>query len=276
MSSLEARVLLLIEDNSGDARLVADLLEGPPADDYKIIHVTRVLEGVRALRSAAVDVIVLDLRLPDSDGIDTVRIVREIAAQTPIVVLTGNNDEALALACLDAGAHDYLRKDDLRPQNLRRAIGYAITRVREAQLRDLEATLNRYRDLSSATQTTTVTASLAGSGAILARSPASFREVVDAYFRLIEPYLNREDDCVDPGGTMKEGIVTMLGDFGGGPRDLIDVHLAALERALAGRDDAHTRSVVAGSRVLALEMMGLLVDYYRVGQRRTFSGGAKT
>ena len=63
-------------------------------------------------------------------------------------------------------------------------------------------------------------------------------------------------------------FVTELGDLGGGPRDLLDMHVAALDRALALYQDPHARAIVYESRLLALQMMGLLVDYYRVGHRR--------
>jgi hypothetical protein len=67
-----------------------------------------------------------------------------------------------------------------------------------------------------------------------------------------------------------ELVIAALRAANGGPRDLLDVHLAALESALARNGETHGRSVVFEARLLALEMMGLLVDYYRVGHRRRF------
>jgi CheY-like chemotaxis protein len=226
-----------------------------------------------ALRSTDVDVVVLDLRLPDCEGIDTVRAVREIEREVPIVVLTGSDDEKLAIACIDAGAQDYLPKTEVRPQALRRAIGYAITRIRDAQVRRLEETLASYRTLSSATQRTVVTAALAGSGAVAHRNPEAFEAIVRSYYGLIEPYMLREAELVDAPQAAKEVIVTALGEVNGGPRDLLDMHLATLDRALALHQGPHARSIVFESRLLALEMMGLLVDFYRVGHRRRFTEG---
>ena len=71
-------------------------------------------------------------------------------------------------------------------------------------------------------------------------------------------------------------MVTQLGDASGGPRDLLDVHVAALDQAMALFTDAHASTLVFEARLMALEMMGLLVDYYRVGLRRRFTQGNQT
>jgi CheY-like chemotaxis protein len=242
---------------------------------YRIRHAARMAEAVQELRSTAVDVVVLDLRLPDCSGLETIRRIRSVTEQIPIVVLTGSDDEALAQSCIDAGAQDYLAKSETNSRNFRRAVGYAITRVREAQLADLRATLERYRSLSSSAQSTTVTAGLAGAGPISVRQPAIFARIVREYLALLEPYLARATTRVVAPREAQERITTLIGDAGGGPRDFLDVHVAALDQAVSRKDDALARSLVFEARLLALEMMGLLVDYYRVGQRRRFDEGAR-
>lgn len=268
MMDSKARVLLLVEDNPGDADLVAELLSEPSRERYRIIHVSRLDDGIEILRSQTVDVVVLDLALPDCSGLASLQAMRAQEKSVPIVVLTGTDDDELAHACIDAGAQDYLPKSEIRAQSLRRAIGYAISRLREAQVRELQAVLERFRALSSATQRTTVTAAIAGSGAVAMRDPRTFEQLVSSYFVLLEPYLHRQADTVVAPRTAMERIIAALGDVGGGPRDLLDVHVAALERALTRHPDDHSQSIVLEARLLALEMMGLLVDYYRVGHRR--------
>lgn len=260
--------VLLVEDNPGDALLVTEMFDQAEPDRYQVVHVPRLADAIDTLRTEDVDVVVLDLRLEDSSGLDGVRVLREAASQVPIVVLTGSDDEQLALACIDAGAQDYLAKAEARAHTLQRAIGYAITRIREAQLHELQKTLERYRALSSSAQGTTVTAALAGSGAVSVRHPDAFETLVRAYGTLLEPYLQRRSETVNAPRRDLERIVTELGDAGGGPRDLLDLHVTALDRAIAIQPDPHSRSIVFEARLLALEMMGLLVDYYRVGQRR--------
>lgn len=272
----QTRVLLLVEDNPGDAELVKTLLSDARDGGFEIVHVPLLSEAVEKLRSTPIDVVVLDLRLPDCAGPEGVRAVRATAGEIPIVVLTGTDDERVAMECLDAGAQDYLAKAEAHAQNLRRSIGYAITRIREAQLRDLRDTLEGYRALSSATQRTTVTAAIAGSGAIAARQPALFEKLIADYMTILDSYVGRAAERPGNEREMLERVVTVLGDASGGPRDLLDVHVAALDRAIAARGDLHARPLMFEARLLALEMMGLLVDYYRVGQRRRFSEGARS
>ena len=132
----EAGTVLLVEDNPADADLIGEYLDEPAGDRYEIVHAGRLSDAVERLRAGAVEVILLDLRLPDSTGLATVRAVRNAAGEVPIVVLSGISDERLALDCIDAGAQDYLLKEELRARSLRRAIGYAITRRREAKVRE--------------------------------------------------------------------------------------------------------------------------------------------
>ncbi len=271
-----ARVLLLVEDNPGDADLVRDMLSTAGSERFEILQAPTVAGAIRSLQDDSVDVIVLDLRLPDCGGVDSVKAIRAVTSSAPIIVLTGADDDALALACIEAGAQDYLHKGEVRPQGLRRAIGYAVGRMREQQLHEMQDTLLRYRSLSTASQGTAVTAALAGSGAVSLRNPQLFARIVANYYRLLEPYLLRETEHLNAPRADKEQVVTQLGDASGGPRDLLDVHVAALDQAMALFTDAHASTLVFEARLMALEMMGLLVDYYRVGLRRRFTQGNQT
>ncbi|WP_431104291.1 ATP-binding protein [Roseateles noduli] len=128
--------ILLVEDNDGDADLITDLLaEGGTVPPRPVLRAARLDEAVRALQQQRMSAILLDLRLPDGEGIDCVKAVRAQARDTPIVVLTGLEDDQLALSCMTAGAQDYLSKQDVRPRSLLRAIDYAIVRAREGRER---------------------------------------------------------------------------------------------------------------------------------------------
>lgn len=127
--------LLLVEDNPADADLVQELLELAGGESYRVILATRVAQALEQLSRNQIDAVLLDLRLPDASGVETVRSVQTAAEEIPIIVLTGTDDEQLAISCIDAGAQDYLHKGDIQPAVLRRAIGYSITRSREAKVR---------------------------------------------------------------------------------------------------------------------------------------------
>ncbi|MBO9685365.1 hybrid sensor histidine kinase/response regulator [Roseateles chitosanitabidus] len=128
--------ILLVEDNDGDADLITELLaEAAPSPPRPVVRATRLSEAVALLERHRVAAVLLDLHLPDAAGIECVSAVRAQARDTPIVVLTGMEDDALALSCMTAGAQDYLSKQDVRPRTLVRAIDYAEARTREARVR---------------------------------------------------------------------------------------------------------------------------------------------
>ena len=92
--------------------------------------------------------VIVDLKLPDAQGTEAVDALHIVASNVPIIVLTQLQDEELAFKCIDAGAQDFLYKDDVHENTLRRAIRFAILRHRESQekmmlLRQLEATLTK-------------------------------------------------------------------------------------------------------------------------------------
>lgn len=266
--------VLLVEDNPADADLVEELLEqaSEGAERYSLVRSARLSDAIEKLRSQPIDVVLLDLRLPDGAGVSSVHAIRAVNQQIPIVVLTGTDDEQLATSCISAGAQDYLCKGDIKPIPLRRSLGYAISRLREAQLREISATLSGFRALSNQTSRTSVTAALAGTGAVRFRYPSGFSELVQAYAQLLALYCDDSLSRLEKPREAMERVVTALGDSGAGPRDLIDVHVTALDQAIATAKDRRANALMYEGRLLALEMMGLLVDYYRVGLRRQRPG----
>ena len=124
--------ILLVEDNPGDADLVAEYLADAdvPGVATSLRHVDRVAAAIASLRGRQPDVILLDLLLPDADGLDAVHAVRSAAPGVPIVVLTGMARHALAIDAVRRGAQDYLLKGRFDGDSLLRAIRYAIERER--------------------------------------------------------------------------------------------------------------------------------------------------
>jgi len=121
--------ILLIEDNPGDARLLREMLkEQRSATNIELKHVERMSEAEAHLAEHSVDVILLDLGLPDAQGLDAVRRAFAAAPRVPLVVLTGLDDETLALQALQEGAQDYLVKGQIETRGLLRALRHAIER----------------------------------------------------------------------------------------------------------------------------------------------------
>jgi diguanylate cyclase (GGDEF)-like protein/PAS domain S-box-containing protein len=131
--------VLLIEDNPGDARLVKEMLIDEGANKFSLAHVGLIREGLSLLRDEDYHVVLLDLSLPDGHGLDTIRQVCAEAPHLPVVILTGFDDETIAIRAVQEGAQDYLVKGQMDSNLLARAIRYAIERKRaEEKLRESE------------------------------------------------------------------------------------------------------------------------------------------
>jgi len=122
------RLLLVVEDNPGDARLLREMFNDQDANQTEVTHVESMSEAEIHLAEHPVDVILLDLGLPDARGLEAVQRTQVAAPRVPLVVLTGLDDEALAVQALQQGAQDYLIKGQIEGRGLLRALRYAIER----------------------------------------------------------------------------------------------------------------------------------------------------
>ena len=143
--NLEGIRVLLVEDNPGDARLFQELVRDTGADRVKLEHVTRLSAALDRLSNDTFDVILLDLSLPDEQGLATLTRTHAHAPNVPIVVLTGLDDEALAVKAVRAGAQDYLVKGRVDGDLLIRSMRYATERARAVEA--LERREEHYRSL---------------------------------------------------------------------------------------------------------------------------------
>lgn len=120
--------VLLVEDSKGDAILIEKLLTQAALDAYDVQHVTNLAATLKILAENEFDVVLLDRSLPDTTGFNGLHSIQNVAPKLPIIFLTGYNDEALALSAVAQGAQDYLYKDKVDSQVMKRAIQYAIQR----------------------------------------------------------------------------------------------------------------------------------------------------
>jgi PAS domain S-box-containing protein len=139
------RVVLLIEDNPGDARLMREYLSDPAGASFALEHVTTLAQGLERLGAGGIDLVLLDLSLPDSPMPETFRRAHLAAPDVPIIVMSGLDDEKFAIQTVQEGAQDYLVKSHVDTRLLVHAMRYAIERKRAeealAQERDLFHTL---------------------------------------------------------------------------------------------------------------------------------------
>src|ERR1700722_1955900 len=137
--------ILVLEDNPGDLFLLEESLHGTDLAIAEISHATTIADAKVILASQRVDLLFLDLSLPDSFGLESYTGLQGLTQRVAVVLLTGLNDTKIALQALVLGAQDYLIKGDFDEKLLSRAIRYSLERLRNLQtLRDSE---ERYRGL---------------------------------------------------------------------------------------------------------------------------------
>jgi signal transduction histidine kinase len=146
--------ILLIEDSETDVLLLRDAFADLDGFAHELTHVQRLAEGLTQLKEKSFDVVLLDLGLPDSQGVDTFTKLHRHTPNVPVLVLTALNDEFVGVRAMKLGAQDYLIKNLVQPRSLARAIRYAIERQRstaeliqsQRQLRHLAARLQDVRE----------------------------------------------------------------------------------------------------------------------------------
>ena len=140
--------ILIVEDNPGDVHLVREFLKSSGID-FSLKSVSTVKETINQCAREDFDILLLDLGLPDSKGLETLIKIKEKIFKSPIVVMTGLDDEDIALESLRTGAQDYLVKNNLNSENILRSIKYSIERKKIEEL--LKKNTRQFSILSSAT-----------------------------------------------------------------------------------------------------------------------------
>jgi len=136
--------ILLIEDNPADVTLINEILKEARLGRFDLVTADRLSKCPHLIEVSAPDVILLDLGLPDSKGLDTIRRVSAWKLSIPVIVLTGLTDDLIGLEAVKLGAQDYLVKDEVDPSGLDKSIRYAIERKKSFQaLRESEERYSR-------------------------------------------------------------------------------------------------------------------------------------
>jgi diguanylate cyclase (GGDEF)-like protein/PAS domain S-box-containing protein len=140
VSKRPIKIMLLVEDNPGDARLIQEMFIDQGLQKVELKHVECMEDAEKCLALRAIDIILLDLGLPDVQGLEAVRRARKAAPGVPLVVLSGMDDESMAIQAMKEGAQDYLIKGQIEPRELVRALRYAVERkiIEEALFEEKE------------------------------------------------------------------------------------------------------------------------------------------
>ncbi|MGB0384652.1 MAG: response regulator [Ardenticatenaceae bacterium] len=262
--------VLLIEDNFDDANLLREILTEIIMPRFEFRHVERLSDALQFLDSENFDVILLDLSLPDTQGLKTLVRLRESAVGLPIIVLTGTDDESVAIQAVQLGAQDYLVKGRVSSDLLVRAIRYAIERqlllAQLEQTRQREQQESEFRSLVklSTPAKTSVTAQLFGLVPLRQGEPHLFKELIERYAELLERSLEQQAFKVDYNISHEiRAISQELGFLKAGPRDLIEIHTLALQKKTSRATPAKGQAYLQEGRMMLLELMGYLLAFYR-------------
>jgi len=127
MDTEKKKKILIVEDDEKFARVLSEQLE---KNNYDVSHVEKLSEFLESIKDGKLDLVLLDLGLPDSSGLETYEKVSKMVSDIPIVVLTGLDDEEVAVEAVKKGAQDYLVKGEVDNRTLLRSLDYAIERSR--------------------------------------------------------------------------------------------------------------------------------------------------
>lgn len=260
--------VLLVEDNEDDILLVQRLLAVAP--DVEVSTVRTLEDARRAVRQVGIDVVLLDLTLPDSAGMSTFDGLRVPGDQPPVVILTGINEESIGLDAVKGGAQDYLVKDQLTAPLLLRSMHYAVARHRMLRsLSEITREEERLRELYSMER-------LTGDGptSITARSfevrplrdaaPGPYEGFAATYASILNDAFDAKVFKVDHRiADRLRHLAEELGRYRAGPRDVVQIHLEVLQAQMKKETTGRAQAYLEEGRLLVLELMGDLAAFYR-------------
>lgn len=129
--------VLVVEDNTADAVLLQQMFRKELPGSFQLVHLKTMAEALAHLEKVQVDIVLLDLGLPDGHGLDTIRRIKAVNPHVPVIILTGLEDETLSARAMKEGALDYLIKGQIENRALPRALRYAVERHRMQTETDL-------------------------------------------------------------------------------------------------------------------------------------------
>ncbi len=262
--------VLIIEDDPGDVDYIKETLQKEGHHGLSIELAVRLSEGIERLSKGVFDVILLDLTLPDSSGIDSFLTLFSKFPDIPIVVLSGIEDDAFASQAVFKGAQDYLIKSRLDGYLLIRSIRYAIERHRLQVELEKSRQLQRHKDEIQSFEglhdsaKTTVTSKMFGKVPVKEEFSDIFTDLVGSYNDLLEKAVDKR--IYKSNHTITEGLLSIsekLGFLKAGPRDVVELHSEVIKQKIGNINFAKAQLYIEEGRLTLLELMGNLVSFYR-------------
>ncbi len=264
--------ILLVEDEEADARLIREKLESYGPVDFSLTVEQDLNSAIERIKAEDCDLVLLDLQLPDTWGLDTLDKLHSRFPELAIVVLTGMNDEELGFHAVQNGAQDYLVKDNTDELLLGRSVMYAIERhkllqqIDKNRRRDNEDRDRSFRSLENmaGNPRSSVTASSFGLNTIRESDPVTYEYLIKQYSELLDLAVERRQYRVEHDLTDRlRAFAGKLGFHGASPREIVEIGTRALRHKWGSSSPATINASVDESKVVLLELMGHLASYYR-------------
>lgn len=253
MNQADSVTVLLVEDDPVDGALFKALLGHTKS--FVQLHAETMRAARDAMAAQDVDAVLLDLSLPDSSTEESLTAIGSLASTCPVIVLTGEDDEELALRALSAGAQDYLVKNDVTEALLAKAVRYAVERYGTADLRTRQG--DRLAEIFTS-------GTAEGEPLLIESQPLAYAELLGRFDELLESVLAEGPDGATKGAASEvAGLVSQLADVNCSPADLGTMYLQATEsRGSEGRSPG-------GDEVARLFFLRTLVELTNEYRRRS-------
>ncbi len=251
--------VLLVEDDVPAQALISREIETIATDG--LVLASSLAEGFAAVATQRPDCVVLDLSLPDGWGLDTLLQFRRRVREVPIVVVSGSQGEQFEAKARRSGATSFVQKGSMHTGDVAEAVVEAVRRARAGDL----ASDPVEEIVAIGARRSPVTAGLFGQVELPDSVPGHFDELVAKYSDLLELALERTAFATESAlSDHLRDLAHALGVLRAGPRDVVRIHADALELQAAQRQGAGAPAFMHEARLVALELMGYLVSYYRL------------
>ena len=263
--------VLLIDDDAAERALFRQRLKDVESDCFDFREAETLSDSLGLIQNEPVDLAILDLNLPDTEGLATLESLYAAAPSVPIIVLTGLDDADLGLKAIQVGAQDFLVKGDLNPELVRRSVRYALERHKILmRLEAVEYEAQQARERGSLERLAAPPLASTSARAFQVTrlqdgAPLQFSDIVNEYGDLLETAVNQTVTQADLNVPPRlKQLAVRLGRLKVAPRDVIDIHLSAMKARTANMTGRKAKAMSTEGRIVLLEMMGYLAGEYRV------------
>ncbi|NJN47934.1 MAG: response regulator [Candidatus Competibacteraceae bacterium] len=251
--------VLVVEDNPGDLLLLKEMLKDAGEENNPFLPPFQLHEAMnlqiasQCLKDQVFDIILLDLNLPDSQGLATFTDLRDQLSDGAVVVLTGLADNALAMEAIRHGAQDYLVKNRLDPDLLVRSMRYAVERQRmQNELEQIRQRQYRLQEILSLEELSTTGLD----------QRYSVQKLLRDYTLLVQRHVRATRLQEPRPAEHVRALARQLARLHARARDVVHLHLRVLENTGSWAKSAEERAFANDARLVLLEVMGHLIDIY--------------